>query len=329
MPRHLRFQSTEWTPHLITARCTQGQGLLRPDPEVTEIIKATLARALERHRGEVELHHYVVMSNHLHLLISTQDAHAKARFMCSLSGTLARELCRHWGMRDHLWEGRYHSHELLDEEALIDAYKYIFKNSVKEGLVDHPSQWPGLHGYAQLCAGAQVVGRWLDRTRWGCAQRTQRGRERGEEAYVREAPIALVRPRCWAAWEEGVFRARCARWCAEAVQEALELRAARWAEARRGRGERGALDALEGLVSLGAEAVLAEPVFVARPASRSPRPLCRSGCDRRFAEFLGLYRAFREAFLRVSALLRGAVARGERMPRVAFPVGGVPLFIGT
>ena len=154
MPRHLRFQSTEWSPHLITARCTQGQGLLRPEGEVNALIAGALARALEQHSGEVELHHYVFMSNHLHLLLSTRDAHAKARFMCHLSGNLARELCRYWGIRDHLWEGRYHSHELLDEEALMDAYKYIFKNSVKEGLVSHPAEWPGLHGYAQLCAGA-------------------------------------------------------------------------------------------------------------------------------------------------------------------------------
>jgi REP element-mobilizing transposase RayT len=329
MPRHLRFQSTEWSPHLITARCTQGQGLLRPEGEVNALIAGALARALEQHSGEVELHHYVFMSNHLHLLLSTRDAHAKARFMCHLSGNLARELCRYWGIRDHLWEGRYHSHELLDEEALMDAYKYIFKNSVKEGLVSHPAEWPGLHGYAQLCAGAELVGRWLDRTRWGCAQRTQRGLARGEAAYVREAPVVLVRPRCWGDWSEGEFRGRCERWCAEAVQEALELRVARLGEARRLGGELEACVRADELVSMGAEAVLAEPVFVARAPSRSPRPLCRAGCDRRFAEFLAGYAAFREAFLRVSALVRGAVARGERMPRVAFPLGGVPLYIGT
>jgi REP element-mobilizing transposase RayT len=349
MPRHLRFQSVEWAPHLITARCTQGQGLLRPEDGVNALVAGALARALEQHKGELELHHYVVMSNHLHLIISARDAHAKARFMCALSGTLARELCRYWGMRDHVWEGRYHSHELLDEEALIDAYKYVFKNSVKEGLVSHPREWPGLHGYAQLCGGAVVSGRWLDRTRWGYAERTQRGRARGEEAYVREAPITLTRPRCWVDWAPDVFDARCERWCSEAVQESLEMRAARLSEARREiNGEdvddvRLDLDvkatevggaealnlALAELKPLGADAVRAQPVFVARPPSRSPRPLCRSGCDRRFAEFIERYRAFRDAFLRASGLLRAAVARGERLPHIVFPEGGVPLFIGT
>ena len=334
MPRHLRFQSADWSPHLITARCTQGHSLLRPD-DTNALITATLARALERHRGEVELHHYVIMSNHIHLLISTKDAHAKARFMCYFSGNLARELCRHWNTRDHIWEGRYHSHELLDETALIDAYKYIFKNSVKEGLVDHPRDWPGLHGYAQLCAGAVLIGRWLDRTRWGYAERTQRGRERGEQAYMREAPVTLTQPRCWGEWTQDEYHERCERWCAEAVQEALESRARRLAEARRNLGERGvsfdvAVErASADLTSIGADAVRAEPVFVARPVSRSPRPLCRSGCDKRFAEFMAGYRAFQSAFLHTSSLLRAAVARGERLPHVKFPQGGVPLYIGT
>jgi REP element-mobilizing transposase RayT len=333
MPRHLRFQSTEWSPHLITVRCTQGHSLLRPD-DINPLLTAALARALERHRGEVELHHYVVMSNHIHLLISTQDAHAKARFMCYFSGNLARELCRHWDTRDHLWEGRYHSHELLDEEALIDAYKYIFKNSVKEGLVDHPREWPGLHGYSQLCAGEVVIGRWLDRTRWGYAERTQKGRERGEEAYMREAAVTLVRPRCWSEWSEVEYRARCERWCEEATAEALELRVRRLAEARRGGGatasvSEGALaQASADVGSMGAEAVRTAPVFVARAPSRSPRPLCRSGCDRRFAQFIEAYRAFRDAFLEISGRMRAAVARGERLPGVRFPQGGVPLYIG-
>jgi len=315
MPRHLRFQSTEWSPHLITARCTQGQNLLSPDEEVNALITGALARSLEQHRHEIELHHYAVLSNHLHLLLSARDAHAKARFMCHLSGTLARELCRRWGTRDHLWEGRYHSHELLDEEALVDAYKYLFKNSVKEGLVAHPREWPGLHGYAQLCEGASVVGRWLDRTRWGCAQRTQRGRAQGEEAYVREAPVTLTRPRCWAGWAAEVFRARCAGGGGGAVGGAGAGRGARGGGGGRAAG--GGAGEGEGAG------------VVARPKSRSPRPLCRAGCGRRWAEFLEGYRAFAVAFKEASGRLRAAVAAGARLPRVAFPAGGVPLYIGS
>ncbi len=331
MARHLRFQSTEWAPHLITARCTQGQPLLRPSAEVNAIIAGALAKSLTQHTHEVELHHYVIMSNHLHLIISAHDAHAKSRFMCHLNGSLARELCRHWGMRDHLWEGRYHSHELLDEDALIDAYKYLFKNSVKEGLVRHPREWPGLHGYTPLCEGAVVTGRWLDRTRWGYAQRTQRGQARGEQAYMREAPVTLTRPRCWRGWSDERFKERCERWCAEAVREALEARARQLMEARRASGARALTlrAALAALTHLGAEAVCAQPLSQTHAPNRSPRPLCRSGCAQRFADFLRSYRDFVDAFKHTSWRLRDAIARGARLPQVRFPEGGVPLYIGT
>lgn len=328
MPRHLRYQSAPWSTHFITTRCTQGYSLLRPSPQANKLIAGCLAHALRRHEGEIELHHYVFMSNHLHLILSSATTHAKARFMCCFKGNLARELCRLHKWRDHLWEGRYKSYEILDEAALIRAYQYIFKNSVKEGLVSHPSLWPGLHGWAQLCGRRAVSGEWVERTELCYAQKTQRGRQLTEKDFTQVLPVTLTRPARWSEWTEEEYHARCLEWTAEAMQELQEERERRALEEANGR-----LSVAERLLALlsciGAEAVCAQPVFEARDVKRAPHPLCRSGCPVLFLEHMRRYRSFKEVFRDSSARLRAAIGAGVTLPSVRFPDGGAAVYIGV
>jgi REP element-mobilizing transposase RayT len=327
MPRHLRYQSTPWSTHFITSRCTQGYSLLRPSPQANSIIAGCLAHALKRHHGEIELHHYVFMSNHLHIILSSASTQAKARFMCCFKGNVARELCRIRRWRDHLWEGRYKSYEILDEESLISAYQYIFKNSVKEGLVSHPSEWPGLHGWAQLCGRREVVGEWIDRTRWCYAQKTMKGRLKTIKDFTHTLPITLKRPPMWAHWTEDEYHSRCLQWTATALSE---IQAAREAQAlAEANGRMTVAERLLALLScIGAEAVCDEPIFQPRETQRRPHPLCRARCPKRFADHMSAYRDFKAAFLEASGRLRAAIAAGVSLPSVRFPEGGAAVYIG-
>ena len=100
----------------------------------------------------------MVLSNHFHLLLSAQSSPDLALFMCYFKGNLARELARVHEWHGTLWQKRYSTDDILDETGLIEAFKYITENSVKEGLVDHPKDWTGLHGYRQLVMGKKVSG---------------------------------------------------------------------------------------------------------------------------------------------------------------------------
>ena len=146
MPAHLRFQSQSWATHHVVSRCIQGFAFLKPTREVRAITKGVLAYSLEQFKDTIELHHYVVLSNHFHLLLSAKSSPDLASFMCYFKGNLARELARVHDWHGTLWQKRYSSEEILDEAGLIEVFKYITQNSVKEGLVDHPKDWTGLHG---------------------------------------------------------------------------------------------------------------------------------------------------------------------------------------
>ncbi len=337
MPRHLRYQPTAWATHLVTTRCTQGYALLRPSPQLNALILGCLARSLELHRGEVELHHYVFMSNHYHLLISTLNARAKSRFMCHLNSNLARELCRAWRWRDHVWEKRYASDVVLDESALVATLKYIFKNSVKERLVEHPREWPGAHGWAPLCGGDAAYGEWVDRSALFFARQTQKGRHKTERDFTRRLEVRLCPPRCWGEMSDEDYRARCGRLAEEATAEALsglaaeaEAQASARPISRRVSVDVGLSEGAGAAVRvrfLGAEGVCAQPVFEARPSKGLPRPLCRSRCPQLRAEFVSAYGEFKLLFQRASARLRAGVLREGRAPQVRFPPGGVGVFI--
>ena len=91
----------------------------------------SLAYSLKQHQETIELHHYVFLSNHFHLLLSSKSSPDLAEFMCHFKGNLARELARVHNLHGTLWQKRYSSEEILDEKALEEVFKDITQNLVE------------------------------------------------------------------------------------------------------------------------------------------------------------------------------------------------------
>jgi REP element-mobilizing transposase RayT len=158
----------------VTCRTIQGRFLLQPTEELRDIIIGTLARAQQLY--PVDIHAYVFMSNHYHLLLSAPDAQRLARFMGYVNSKLAREIGRLTGWRDKIWSRRYQAVVVSDEEfAQVGRLRYVLSHGVKEGLVDHPADWPGANTVSALLENSSLRGLWFDRTReWAARQRRER-----------------------------------------------------------------------------------------------------------------------------------------------------------
>ena len=150
MSYHIRYQPEEWMTHHIATRCLEGFLFLKPKPEITSLVLGVLGRGREQYKDQVQIHNLVIMSNHYHLIASARSAEDLSAFMQFFNGNIAREVNRVLKKKRYFWESRYSSHVLLDEKSLEDAYKYVFANTFKERLVEHPSEWPGFHGYHVL-----------------------------------------------------------------------------------------------------------------------------------------------------------------------------------
>ena len=147
--------------YLLTRRCSERRYFLRPDPVVGRVVKYALALAVAKYG--VEVHGFVVMSNHLHLVI-TDVRGVLPEFMTWFDSVVARALNRHWGRRGAFWEqGSYTRVEALDREVALRQLVYVLANPVGAGLVRSASQWPGawshparMEGEAYECSRPKV-----------------------------------------------------------------------------------------------------------------------------------------------------------------------------
>lgn len=86
-------------------------------------------------KSKCELHAYVIMSNHLHLLLTPKDKDQLAIFMQSMANRYVRYFNAKHQRTGTIWEGRYKSCLIDSESYLFVLYKYIEMNPVKAGMV--------------------------------------------------------------------------------------------------------------------------------------------------------------------------------------------------
>ncbi len=87
------------------------------------------------------VHAYVLMTNHVHLLITTQRADGPARLMQSLGRRYVQYINRAYRRSGSLWEGRYKSSVVQAESYLFACMRYIELNPVRAGMVSDPAQY--------------------------------------------------------------------------------------------------------------------------------------------------------------------------------------------
>ena len=93
-------------------------------------------------RFGVAIHAYVLMSNHVHLLASPQDADSLAKLMQWLGRVYVPWFNRKYGRTGSLWEGRFRTSVVDSEAYLLICSRYIELNPVRAGLVNQPQDYP-------------------------------------------------------------------------------------------------------------------------------------------------------------------------------------------
>ena len=129
-----RFQQSGHT-HFITFTCYHRRPLL-----ANTAARQTFERALERVRRAfgMRVYGYVVMPDHVHLLI-TEPAHdLLADALKSLKQGVSRRLIEE---AEHFWQKRYYDRNLRNYKEFVEALRYIHRNPVKAGLCAKPEDW--------------------------------------------------------------------------------------------------------------------------------------------------------------------------------------------
>ncbi|WP_372966596.1 transposase [Marinobacter sp.] len=114
--------------------------------------KATYMMLLLRYlkKYDVDVHAWVFMSNHTHLLVTPHTENALSGFMKSVGQAYAQSFNHKYGRSGSLWEGRFKSCLVDTESYFLQCQRYIELNPVKAGMVEYAGdfQWSSYRCHA-------------------------------------------------------------------------------------------------------------------------------------------------------------------------------------
>lgn len=87
-------------------------------------------------------HAYVLMTNHVHLLLTPTRSDSVARLMKHLGQRYVQYINRSYRRSGTLWEGRFRSCLTQSEDYVLSCYRYIELNPVRADMVGHPRDYP-------------------------------------------------------------------------------------------------------------------------------------------------------------------------------------------
>lgn len=91
---------------------------------------------------QVAIHAFVLMTNHVHLLVTPQDAQGVSRMMQAQGRKYVQYFNYTYGRSGTLWEGRFKSTVVDADNYLLTVYRYIELNPVRAGMVEHAADYP-------------------------------------------------------------------------------------------------------------------------------------------------------------------------------------------
>lgn len=108
----------------------------------------TLAQQARKHGCTV--HAYVLMTNHVHLLVTPRETDGVSRLMKHLGQRYVQYVNRTYRRSGTLWEGRFHSCLTREERYVLACYRYIEMNPVRANMVADPAAYP----WSSYCTNA-------------------------------------------------------------------------------------------------------------------------------------------------------------------------------
>ena len=116
-----------------------GHRLLQSDRNATLLIDILRSLVSER---KFTLHDFVIMPDHVHLLLTVEDEMTIEKAMQLIKGRFSYRLSHEYGHKGEVWQRGFSEVQVLGQESMMQHREYIAMNPVKAGLVDSPEKYP-------------------------------------------------------------------------------------------------------------------------------------------------------------------------------------------
>ncbi|MGA2690421.1 MAG: transposase [Candidatus Korobacteraceae bacterium] len=121
-----------------------GRALLQSERNATLFVDVLRSYARE---GKFKVHDFVVMPDHVHLLITLSDQLTIEQAMQLIKGRFSYRVKKEHGYSGEVWQRGFWELRVEDQDSFARHREYIAQNPVRKGLVDTPDEFPFCFNY--------------------------------------------------------------------------------------------------------------------------------------------------------------------------------------
>lgn len=126
-------------PHHVIQRGVDRQVIFRETEDYVTFL--SWLRDASR-QFKISIHAYVLMTNHLHLLVTPADVEGLARMMQWVGRYYVPYFNQKYDRVGTLWQGRYKATVVDSEQYFMICSRYVELNPVRAGIVATPGEYP-------------------------------------------------------------------------------------------------------------------------------------------------------------------------------------------
>jgi putative transposase len=135
-----------------TTKTSEARRILQPERNAVLLIEVLRSNVAA---GNFQLHDFVIMPDHLHLLVTLPSTMTIEKAMQLIKGGFSYRLRKEWGFQGEVWQRGFSEVRVDDRQSWLQYREYIRQNPVKAGFVDSPQQYPYSYTYlaGEKCRG--------------------------------------------------------------------------------------------------------------------------------------------------------------------------------
>jgi putative transposase len=134
MPLGLKRYQNEADDHFVTFSCFRREPYLST-PSARDLVEQSLEST--RNKYNFKLLGYVIMPEHIHLLLSEPETKPLATAIQSLKLSISKQ-----SSQRPFWTTRYYDFNVFTHNKRVEKLKYMHRNPITRGLVTNPEDWP-------------------------------------------------------------------------------------------------------------------------------------------------------------------------------------------
>ena len=128
----------------VTTKASAGRYLLQSERNALLLIEVLRTYVAQ---GRFQLHDFVIMPNHIHLLITVNSGMSVERAMQLIKGGFSYRLKKETGYLGEVWQRGFSDARINSSESWEQHRRYIAENPVRAGLCVAADQYPFCFAY--------------------------------------------------------------------------------------------------------------------------------------------------------------------------------------